>query len=530
MDAADRSFEFERRQHLHGVCTLIGPGVNGVHQGLRMPQYLHDCSASGPGPSRIVLPSAEGMYFAAARWRDECLIGNNSLFSGQSVDGGSAAAELVAAFVEQPDIGDGKFVPKLKSQLANVSTDAVQVAAELLYIHFLIISTESIRGDTKRDHVNAVIAFREEGTTRIPTDLVHALMGGAARPGQGFNSYRWKMFGYLIRIFEHFKTLSIDARRSALADLSSFKDSIRFIDDQTAWSQRYALEHMLFPEQTPAIISRDDREMVQASFAAATGEQRSIEEIVHGLDPNVSYGTRQGVNLYRTPHREKWKGTDKKVELYVAWAQKIWQLGSLDGRERDWKVELAKTTGQALHTIATGGDVVGHLKKVLSPSSLVDYRAADDFLTWVSNNEAKAVKALGELTRSPGPESIDRFLEFIPRDGQLAGDGARLSLATALLLATDVEQLPPWRHTSAELTVRLTNGYRPQQSATAGEKYVLFLERLDLIMNAMKAHGTPLRDRLDAQALAWTIATRHLPLPGLGRKEVLVRGSHAGMT
>ncbi|PTT69619.1 hypothetical protein DBR22_03255 [Arthrobacter sp. HMWF013] len=470
------------------------------------------------------------MYFAAARWRDECLIGNNSLFSGQSVDGGSAAAELVAAFVEQPDIGDGKFVPKLKSQLANVSTDAVQVAAELLYIHFLIISTESIRGDTKRDHVNAVIAFREEGTTRIPTDLVHALMGGAARPGQGFNSYRWKMFGYLIRIFEHFKTLSIDARRSALADLSSFKDSIRFIDDQTAWSQRYALEHMLFPEQTPAIISRDDREMVQASFAAATGEQRSIEEIVHGLDPNVSYGTRQGVNLYRTPHREKWKGTDKKVELYVAWAQKIWQLGSLDGRERDWKVELAKTTGQALHTIATGGDVVGHLKKVLSPSSLVDYRAADDFLTWVSNNEAKAVKALGELTRSPGPESIDRFLEFIPRDGQLAGDGARLSLATALLLATDVEQLPPWRHTSAELTVRLTNGYRPQQSATAGEKYVLFLERLDLIMNAMKAHGTPLRDRLDAQALAWTIATRHLPLPGLGRKEVLVRGSHAGMT
>lgn len=460
-----------------------------------------------PGPSRIVLPSAEGMYAAAARWRDECLIGNNSLFSGQSVDGGSAAAELVSAFVEQPDIGDGKFVPKLRSQLADVSLDAVQVAAELLYVHFLIVSTDATKGETKRGQVNAVVGFRSEGTCRIPDDLVHALMGGAVRPGTAFNTYRWKMFGYLIRIFEHFKKLNMDSRRFALESLHSFRESTQSVDDQTAWTQRYALEHLLFPDDAPAIVGRDDRDVVEATFKDASGTRISIEEIVRGLDPNVFYGDRRGVNLYRTPHREVWQGTDKKMELYVAWAQKIRQLGTLDGRERDWKVDLAQTTGQAIHSIAAGGDVVGHLKNVLSPSSLVDYRAADDFLTWVSKNEAKAVKALGELTRSPGPESIDRFLEFIPRDGQLAGDGARLSLATALLLATDVEQLPPWRHTSAELTVRLTNGYRPQQSATAGEKYVLFLERLDLIMNAMKAHGTPLRDRLDAQALAWMIAT-----------------------
>lgn len=460
-----------------------------------------------PGPSRIVLPSAEGMYGAAARWRDECLIGNNSLFSGQSVDGGSAAVELVSAFVEQPDIGDGKFVPKLKSQLADVSTDAVQVAAELLYVHFLIISTESIKGETKRDHINAVIGFRAQATTRIPDELIHALWGGAARPGRGFNSYRWKMFGYLIRVFQHFKSLSIEARRTALMDLSSFRDSTQSVDDQTAWTQRHALEHLLFPDEAPAIVGRDDREMVRASYTAPSGEQRSIEEIVHSLKPNIFYGGRQGVNLYRTPYREVWKGTNKKVELYVAWAQKVMQLGDLDQRERDWKVDLARTTKDALDAISAGGDVVGLLKKILSPGSLVDYRVADYFLTWVSKEESTAVKALSELTRNPGPESIDRFLEFVPRDRQLAGDGARLSLATALLIASGVAQLPPWRHTAAELTVRLTDGYRPQQSATAGEKYLLFLERLDLIMNSMKAHGTPLRDRLDAQALAWTIAT-----------------------
>lgn len=460
-----------------------------------------------PGTSRIVLPSAEGMYAAAARWRDECLIGNNSLFSGKSIDGRTAAAELVAAFIDQPDLGDGNFLKKLQSQLADVSGDAVQVAAELLYVHFLIISTDAMKGETKRKDVNAVVGFREAGTHRIPDDLARALKGGAVRPGTAFNTLRWKMFGYLIRIFEHLKSLDLDSRRAALSDLSSFRDSTESVDDQTVWTQRYALEHLLFPDEAPAIVGRDDRESVRRAFAAPSAHEQSIEEIVRGLRPNVLYGSRRGVNLYRTPLREAWQGTHYKLRLYVEWAQKIQRLGVLDERERTWKLELAKATRQALQKALDGGDVVAHLKEVLSPSSLVDFRTADDFLMWVSQNEDTTVKALAELARDPGPESIDRFLELVPRDGQIAGDGARISLASALLLACGVEKLPPWRHKSAELTVRLTKGYRPQDSSTAGEKYLLFLERLDLIMNAMSAQGTPLRDRLDAQALAWTIAT-----------------------
>lgn len=458
------------------------------------------------GTSRIVFPSAQEMYAAAARWRDESLIGNNSLFSGQHVDGRLAAAELVSAFVEQPDVGDGTFVPKLRSQLADVSTETVQVAAELLYVHFLIISTEAIKGETKRGHVNDVIGFRAEGTTRIPDTLTIALMGGAANPGRGFNSYRWKMFGYLIRVFEHFKNLDIDARRSALANLASFRDSIHLVDDQTAWTQRYALEHLLFPDDATSIVGRDDRELIHSTFNPPEDDQQSLEEVVRSLRPNVSFGDHEGVNMYFTPYREIWKGADEKVELYVAWARKIMQLDGLDERERDWKIGLAETTRQALNDVLSGGDAVGLLKKVLSSNSLVDYRVADDFLTWVAKGPSTALAAIRELARKPGPESIDRFLEFVPRDGHLSGIGARLSLATALLIGYGAERMPPWRHTSSEITVRLTNGYRSQQSATAGERYLFFLERLDLIMNAMKANGTPLRDRLDAHALAWTIA------------------------
>jgi hypothetical protein len=57
-----------------------------------------------------------------------------------------------------------------------------------------------------------------------------------------------------------------------------------------------------------------------------------------------------------------------------------------------------------------------------------------------------------------------------------------------------------------QTTPALTNGHRPQEMATEGELYALFLERLDLLLNATRADAF-LKDRLDAQGLAWLIAT-----------------------
>jgi hypothetical protein len=47
------------------------------------------------GQAKVVLPSAQSMYEAAARWRDEALINDRSLYSGQPLDGRAAGRELV---------------------------------------------------------------------------------------------------------------------------------------------------------------------------------------------------------------------------------------------------------------------------------------------------------------------------------------------------------------------------------------------------------------------------------------------------
>lgn len=73
-------------------------------------------------------------------------------------------------------------------------------------------------------------------------------------------------------------------------------------------------------------------------------------------------------------------------------------------------------------------------------------------------------------------------------------------------MAVDPERWPPWRDRVVRTTRRLTDGYATQESASAGETYDIFLERLDVIRSAAAERGVRLRDALDAQGLAWTIA------------------------
>lgn len=461
-------------------------------------------SSEPTGHARVVLPSAQPIYAAARRWRDESLIEDRSLFDGRNLYGRATAQGLITHFVDNLEEGDGTFVSKLRYQLREASADTVQVAAELLYVHCLITATEAMKGKSKATLVETVVGFRTSGTSGLSDDLREALNAGVARPGQAYNNYRWKMFRYLVRVFEAVKGLAPEHRAAALATPASFAELVAEIDEQSVWSQRYAIEHLLFPDDCPTVLSRDDRALIVEQLGRP-GE--SVADVVRRLDTNVSYGERSGVNLYRTPYREQWQGPSPELATYAAWSGRV--LGSVDlaGRERDYKMERVPLIQTAFAAADSDTDPSGALRTALVGLNLVDYRVVDDFLNWSAEHPDTCSLALRELAREPGPASMDRFLALIPREQQLSGRGARISLASTLLMGLDPGGLPPWRDTQYQQTVRLTGGYHPQEAATAGEVYVLFLERLDVILAATLAAGTEVADRLDAQGLAWTIAT-----------------------
>ena len=197
--------------------------------------------------TRAPYPSAQPVYEAAAAWRDRCLLQERSLFADRAGSELGDARVLVRDFVEQPDLGKDDFLTKIQGQLGRSGGAAVQLAAELLYVHFLIARSDAVSGARKREVVRRVLGLAVD-TAPMPDHLAAALDAGLVRPGQAFNSYRWRQFGYLIGFFIAFKELPLAQRRKALTDADAFLAVVAGVEDQGAAIQRHALEHLLFPE------------------------------------------------------------------------------------------------------------------------------------------------------------------------------------------------------------------------------------------------------------------------------------------
>lgn len=409
-------------------------------------------------------------------------------------------------------MGTGTFPSKLRAQLADASPDAVQVGAELLYVHALIANTASWSAKAKLTLINTVTGFRDSGTSPVPAELEAALAGGAVNTGQAYGSYRWKMFHYLIRVFGAIKSLPPDARITALESLEAYRNATADVDPQTAWAQQFALEHLLFPDVAPPVIGREDRDTLIDAFGT---HGDNVVDIYANLEPNERYGPHTGTNPYVAPYLHQWK-PEPLEDVYAGWALDVMTITDLEQEERSYKLARVDAIADALRAARDGENPGPLLRAALRGFNVVDYRVVDTFLKFASDHRQDTIAALTELRRDPGPESVDRFLDHIPVEA-LPGIGARLSLASALLLGCDAERLPPWRETAALATHRLSGGRTTDSGASAGEVYLYFLERFDAIKQSIDrrivATGsavTPLRDRLDTQGLAWTIANEEL--------------------
>ncbi|WP_328617100.1 hypothetical protein OHS18_12630 [Amycolatopsis sp. NBC_00355] len=109
--------------------------------------------------TRIPCPSAQPVYAAVALWRDRCLLDDLGLFNDNRVSTLGNIEVLVRDFVQQPDLGEGTFLSKLRGQLTAAPPGAVQLAAELLYVHLLIARSSTIGGAKKLQQVRTVLGF-----------------------------------------------------------------------------------------------------------------------------------------------------------------------------------------------------------------------------------------------------------------------------------------------------------------------------------------------------------------------------------
>ena len=152
-------------------------------------------------------PEAENVYEAAGEWVDSALRTDGSLFTpGEPIWSSLWLGELHERFLNNPDESKGtSFIDKLQRQLANSPPQVYQLMGEVLYVYFLIVSTDN--GDGERGVIDTVLKWAPSPVV-IPHDLVVSLVPGIVNPGLGFHGYRPFQVGFIIEFVEQWKEQS----------------------------------------------------------------------------------------------------------------------------------------------------------------------------------------------------------------------------------------------------------------------------------------------------------------------------------
>src|SRR6202012_3457306 len=125
----------------------------------------------------------------AHSWIEECLVQDGSLFTpDEPLWTAPLIDEIFHAFVERPDFSSDDFVTKLKRQIKDVSPQAKQLSAEMLWA--LLLFPSNINARTKRAQISEFWALSGNSLPQDHPLLSDEVLVGIGSGGPAFNNYR----------------------------------------------------------------------------------------------------------------------------------------------------------------------------------------------------------------------------------------------------------------------------------------------------------------------------------------------------
>ena len=488
------------------------------------------------------IAGAETVYAAADAWVERALRSDDSLFTpGRRIWASEWIDELRRRFLDSPDESQGTFFEKLERQLVGASPEAVQLMAEVLYAHFLIIYTTD--STVERAQLNRVLGWSPDPVS-IPPDLVAGLLPGLANPGPAYHTYRPFQVGLIIEFAGRWKQLQPDERQRRLDDPWAFKDFLMELrlqsallrnDENKARIQRQVLLHLVHSDTFESIVSVNHKDKIALAFDGLIEDQtqdvdRKLRQIRSALEPTHGIET---LHFYSPDIRKQWDDkfardrrdtTVKRAPEYVntgqldrelndheldAWdtivkrAQEYVDTGQLDSEENDYKIQIGRRVAEAREAALAHASNWASLSKSSIRSNLIFHVALAKFREWVDDAPDQALAALQAIwvdSDAPASERVQAFADLLPRS-VISGAGIRTTIASVLLMGVDVRQHPPFRVTLFAEAYRRTGYEQPSQGAGEAELYDHALGFLDRFIDEASARGLNLRHRLDAQSV-----------------------------
>jgi 5-methylcytosine-specific restriction enzyme B len=456
---------------------------------------------------------AEPVYDTVGQWVEACLQADGSLFTPErTVWAADVIEEFRQAHVMAPAPEGGSFQSNLLDQLAGTSPECWQLSAELLYVMFLIVAERTVGKETKLDLLNTLL--REGGTETVVPDEVGAVLACGFVNSRGFNQARPAQIGFLTEFAAEWKRLSAEARDRAIQDPWAFKDLATRVEPHGGQLMLNALLHLVHPETFERVIVDSAKRQITkrfARFVATDAEDldRRMLEVRRGLEQ--SHGS--DFDFYDTGIVEQWRPDTTPWGQFVTWGARLYDRPGFDAAERDYKIGVAQAVRAALGE-ADGTADIEELRRAIrsSKNNLITPISKMRFKDWIDNDSAAAVAALRSATNtSVSPHERFRLLDELMPDEVSSGLHSRTRVVAFAVMVGDPEDAPPYQLTPYQKAYDLA-GYAPATVAsTPTEAYAHGLAFLDEFIKEAAARGLELRDRLDAQALLYELATADAP-------------------
>ncbi|MCY3800117.1 MAG: AAA family ATPase [Chloroflexi bacterium] len=451
---------------------------------------------------------AEAVYRAASRWVDAALRKDDSLFTpGTAIWSLSNLDDFYDRFVLVEDESSDSFEVKLERLLSGAPSETIQLAAEILYVHFLLPVPRAVGGRRKRELVSG--QRWADSPIAIPEDLAEVLNDGLVHPGAAFIAARHSQISLIGQFLREWKQLSDDEQVEALRHPYTFKGELYEPNVPGSQTQRDALLHLVFPDDFEPIVTESDKRALVRAFdylveSPTDDGDRTIDEIRSRL--TVDYGYADGFDFYDGPVGSLWKWGADPWAHFIHWARRFFNWPEFDKTERDYKLKIAERLGKG-RTIddwrsKEWGESLAAIFKHKYP--LVSFFTYDNFLKWFRQEPRQAQAAMAAIWTSDvsANERVREFSERLPRD-VVNGRGTRLNLASFLMMGVDAVDFPIYQVTALEKGFDLTGHARPPNEADEAETYEHALGFFDGILEESSKRGLKLRDRLDAQSLLW---------------------------
>lgn len=399
----------------------------------------------------------ESIYKTARLWAKTCLVEDGSLFSpGEQIWVSDGATRLNEA-IGVADIGEGTFESKLASQIGDLPKSTIQLCAEEYFM--LLLCECDPKGETKTANVSRVLGLAE-GAPGLPKEFEAALFDGGVATFGSVQSRIDNALRAIVPFSLDIKLMDQGERLGVIQDEGRLRELVlkHFTSYAGAWGR--ALLHMLHPDTFPALISGADRRKILSTFSLLVGDEVEDEDArLIEIERRVVDAAPGTWELYQPPIKSVWHAPKSdRWSLATDLAELIWSEDDLGGKtfdehERNYKIVLAEKLRAAKSALAAGGDSwIDELKAAVGSdeNNLTGWRIDSAFAKWIDDAPADAAEATSALWTEPNEgDALLGFLDRLPED-VLPQPGARLALASLLLLAVDPSRFPFYKPSVAQ--------------------------------------------------------------------------------